>query len=171
MSRNTEQDIEFIKALADLLHKTDLAEIEVEREYGNEDELKVRLSRFSTASVAVNPTHVVSPSTQPAHVLQTSQPVNTTAAASTPSETSSDYSQHPGMVSSPMVGTVYLAPEPSAPNFIKEGDTVSQGQTLMIVEAMKTMNQIPAPKSGVVKKVLVEDSQPIEFGMPLVVIE
>jgi len=78
---------------------------------------------------------------------------------------------HPGTVPSPMVGTAYLAPEPGARNFIEVGDTVSEGQTILIVEAMKTMNHIPAPRAGKVKQVLVDDAQPVEFGEPLVIIE
>ena len=82
-----------------------------------------------------------------------------------------DPAAHPGAVTSPMVGTVYLQAEPGSPPFVKVGDTVSEGDTLLIIEAMKTMNQIPAPRAGIVKRILVEDSAPVEFGAPLMIIE
>ncbi|HRE44812.1 MAG TPA: acetyl-CoA carboxylase, biotin carboxyl carrier protein, partial [Terricaulis sp.] len=90
------------------------------------------------------------------------------AAASAPA---ADLAKHPGAVASPMVGTAYLSPEPGAPTFIKVGDTVTQGQTLMVVEAMKTFNPIPAPRAGKVTAILVSDAQPVEFGEPLAIIE
>jgi acetyl-CoA carboxylase biotin carboxyl carrier protein len=82
-----------------------------------------------------------------------------------------DLRQHPGAVTSPMVGTIYLAPDPDSAPFVKEGDSVSEGQTLMIVEAMKTFNPIPAPRAGVVKRILVADRQPVEFGEALALVE
>jgi acetyl-CoA carboxylase biotin carboxyl carrier protein len=87
------------------------------------------------------------------------------------SDAAGDPAAHPGAVTSPMVGTAYLAPEPGADNFVKTGDKVSEGDTLLIIEAMKTMNQIPAPRSGTVKRILVEDGAPVEFGAPLMIIE
>ena len=92
-------------------------------------------------------------------------------APTAPSAAGDDLANQPGVVTSPMVGTAYLAPEPGASNFVKVGDSVSEGQTLMIVEAMKTMNHIPAPKSGTVKRILVEDGGPVEFGAPLLILE
>jgi acetyl-CoA carboxylase biotin carboxyl carrier protein len=86
-------------------------------------------------------------------------------------ETQEDLRHHPGAVTSPMVGIAYLSPEPDAPTFIKEGDVIQEGQTLMIVEAMKTFNPIPAPRAGVVKRILVADRQPVEFGEALVILE
>ncbi|MBD3785915.1 MAG: acetyl-CoA carboxylase, biotin carboxyl carrier protein, partial [Sphingomonadales bacterium] len=88
-----------------------------------------------------------------------------------PTASEADPAAHPGAVTSPMVGTVYLSPEPGASAFVKVGDAVKEGQTLLIVEAMKTMNHIPAPKSGVVKRILVEDTTPVEFGTPLMIVE
>ena len=82
-----------------------------------------------------------------------------------------DPAQNPDAVTSPMVGTVYLQPEPGAPSFVAVGDTVSEGQTIMIIEAMKTMNQIPSPRAGKVKRILVDDGAPVEFGAPLVILE
>ena len=86
-------------------------------------------------------------------------------------DASGDPAGHPGAVTSPMVGTVYLSPEPGTPAFVKVGDTVTEGQTVLIVEAMKTMNQIPAPRAGTIKRILVEDASPVEYGAPLMIIE
>ncbi|CDO60907.1 Biotin carboxyl carrier protein of acetyl-CoA carboxylase [Candidatus Phaeomarinobacter ectocarpi] len=147
---------EMIRELADLLKETELNEIEVETE-----EFKIRVARGAgggTVSYAPPPGAAA-----PAP-----------AASSAPAEAapaSADLSNHPGAVASPMVGTVYVSPEPGAAAFVKEGATVSQGDTLLIVEAMKTMNPIPAPKSGTVKQILVQDAQPVEFGEVLIVIE
>ena len=100
-------------------------------------------------------------------------PVAAAAPAAAPAEAAGgdDHSSHPGMVPSPMVGTVYMAPQPTSPDFIKVGDKVSEGATLLIIEAMKVMNPIPAPKSGTVKAILVANEEPVEYGQPLVVIE
>jgi acetyl-CoA carboxylase biotin carboxyl carrier protein len=86
-------------------------------------------------------------------------------------EVASDPARHPGAVTSPMVGTCYLSPEPGAAAFVKVGDAVAEGQTVLIIEAMKTMNQIPAPRAGTVKRILVEDATPVEYGAPLMIIE
>ncbi|MGB0512709.1 MAG: acetyl-CoA carboxylase biotin carboxyl carrier protein, partial [Paracoccaceae bacterium] len=93
------------------------------------------------------------------------------AAATAPAAPSDDPASHPGAVPSPMVGTVYMQAEPGAPAFISVGASISEGDTLLIVEAMKTMNHIPAPKSGIIKRILVEDGAAVEFGTPLVIIE
>lgn len=141
-------DQDLIRELADLLKETDLSEIEIET-----DDLKLRVARQAA--------HVVS-------VPAAAAPAPASAAApATPAEAAA----HPGAVPSPMVGTVYLASEPGAAPFINVGSQVTQGQTILIVEAMKTMNQIPAPRSGTVKQILVEDGQPVEFGEPLIIIE
>lgn len=153
-------DIAFIRALAELLRETDLTEIEVSREFGEDDELRVRLTRALPAPVAA-PIHVAVPAAAPAPVA---------AAAPAPAR-AEDPADHPGAVTSPMVGTVYLAPEPGAGAFVRVGDQVDAGQTVLIVEAMKTMNQIPAPRGGVVRRILVEDRQPVEYGAPLMIIE
>lgn len=145
---------DMIRELADLLKETELNEIEVETE-----EFKIRVARGAGGgTVAFAP----APAAPAAPVA---------ASADAPAAASADLSSHPGAVASPMVGTVYVSPEPGAPPFVQEGATVSQGDTLLIVEAMKTMNPIPAPKSGTVKQILIQDAQPVEFGEVLIVIE
>ncbi|MEM7213238.1 MAG: acetyl-CoA carboxylase biotin carboxyl carrier protein [Pseudomonadota bacterium] len=164
MTKNTEQDIAFIQALADLLKNSDLSEIEVEREYGADDELKVRLSR----AVATAPQAMVAmpaPAAMSAPVAAAPQPAPATGAVES---TGPDLTN---AVTSPMVGTVYLAPEPGATNFVSPGDTVTEGQTILIIEAMKTMNSIPAPRAGKVRAIMVENAEPVEFGEPLLIIE
>ncbi|MEM7505963.1 MAG: acetyl-CoA carboxylase biotin carboxyl carrier protein [Pseudomonadota bacterium] len=160
MSKNTDADVAFIKALADLLRESDLTELEVERAYGEGDELRVHLSRATAPAAAV-----LQPAPAP---VAAASPAPTAAPAPTPASTSSpDLS---GALTSPMVGTAYLAPEPEAPNFVKPGDKVSEGDTVLIIEAMKTMNQIPAPRSGTIKQILVANGEPVEFGAPLMII-
>jgi len=159
---NRDQDVEFIQALAELLRENDLTELEVRREYGEDDSLDVRISRATTvmqaAPEAVAPVAAAPAATAPA------------AAAAAPAALD-DPASHPGAVTSPMVGTVYMQAEPGAAPFITVGATVSEGDTLLIVEAMKTMNQIPSPKSGTIKRILIEDGAAVEFGAPLVIIE
>ncbi|MGR3540838.1 MAG: acetyl-CoA carboxylase biotin carboxyl carrier protein [Hasllibacter sp.] len=156
-------DVHFIEALARLLKENDLAEIEVRRDYGEDDALRARVSRYAAQAAPAAPA-APAPAAQPAH-----------AAAPAPSQTEAaapaDPSDHPGTVTSPMVGTAYLSPEPGASPFVSKGDKVSEGQTLVIVEAMKTMNQIPAPRAGTVREILVADGDAVEFGAPLVVVE
>jgi len=145
-------DRELIQELSKLLDETGLTEIEIEQ-----DGSRIRVARGG----AVAPTVVV-----PAKPLATApQPVGESAAAPL------DPAKHPGVVVSPMVGTAYASPEPGAKPFIDVGMTVKAGDTLLIVEAMKTMNQIPAPRGGTVIQILFEDGQPVEFGEPLVIIE
>ena len=147
-------DQDLIRELAALLNETDLSEIEVEQ-----DDLRIRVAREVRVSATV---------AAPAAPLPAAAP----AKAAEPEETGeTDYANHPGVVPSPMVGTAYRSPEPGSPTFVEVGDQVSEGQTLLIVEAMKTMNQIPAPRAGTIKTILVEDSQPVEYGEPLVIIE
>ena len=153
-------DVAFIEALAELLRKNELSEVEVKREYGEHNWLNVRVARQTTVMAAA-PAVVHAP--QPA-----SAPAASPAAAPVAIE---DPAQAPGAVTSPMVGTIYLSPEPDAKPFVAVGDQVAAGQTLLIVEAMKTMNQIPAPRAGVVKRILVEDGAPVEYGAPLMIIE
>ena len=141
-------DSALIRELALLLDETSLTEIEIER-----SGLRVRVARNITVSAAMPA------SFQPAPV----------AAAAVPA--GADLAKHPGVVPSPMVGTAYWSPEPGAKPFIEVGSKVSAGQTLLIIEAMKTMNQIPSPRAGTVTQILVEDGQPVEFGEPLVIIE
>ena len=156
---NRDQDVEFIKALAELLRENDLNELEVSREYGEDDSLNVRVARGGV---------VAAPVMTAAPVAAATAPVPAAAAPAAPSD---DPASHPGAVPSPMVGTVYMQAEPGAPAFISVGASISEGDTLLIVEAMKTMNHIPAPKSGTIKRILVEDGAAVEFGTPLVIIE
>lgn len=158
-------DVSFIQALAELLHENDLTELQVKRKYGDHDSLNVCVSRHPPAQIVSQ-----SPPAAPAFaaVPATATPAFATASAA---EISTDPASLPGAVTSPMVGTVYMSPEPDADPFVKIGDTVQEGDTLLIIEAMKTMNQIPAPKSGTVKRLLVEDGAPVEFGAPLMIVE
>jgi acetyl-CoA carboxylase biotin carboxyl carrier protein len=145
-----------IRELAGLLDETGLSEIEIEREG-----LRVRVSRQVSIQAMPMAAGAAAPvAAQSAAVAAAPQ------AASAP-----DPSKHPGAVPSPMVGTAYLAPEPGAAPFVEIGGRVAQGQTIMIIEAMTTMNHIPAPKAGVVTAILVGNGQPVEFGEPLAIIE
>lgn len=161
-----EADVAFIRALAELLKENDLAELQVKRDYADEGSLNVRVSR----SVA-QPAMVAAPVPAAAPAAPAAPQPQPAAAQSAPESGSDDPAAHPGAVTSPMVGTVYLSPEPGAAEFVKVGDKVAEGQTLLIVEAMKTMNQIPAPKAGTVKRILVEDGAPVEFGAPMMIVE
>ena len=165
MTKKTrDQDIAFIQALADLLKSNELTELEVMREYGEDDTLNVRVSQVKN----VAPQPIAAPVALTAS--QQSAPAAVSNAA--PSVSSSeDPANHPGDVTSPMGGTVYMQAEPGAPAFITIGSKVNEGDTLLIVEAMKTMNHIPAPKSGSIQRILVEDGAAVEFGTPLVIIE
>jgi acetyl-CoA carboxylase biotin carboxyl carrier protein len=147
-SRKIEIDSELIDQLAKLLDSNDLSEIEVQ----NGDQ-RVRVARGGT---------VIAAPVAAAPVAVAAAPV-----AAAPG----DMKRHPGAVNSPMVGTAYRSPEPGAKPFVEEGAEVSAGQTLLIVEAMKTMNAIPAPRAGKVTKILIEDGQPVEFGEPLMILE
>ena len=165
MSRDkTDADVEFIRSLAAILKESDLGEIEVEREYGENDELMVRLSRSGPAPAAAP---------APAPMASAPQPAKAAAAAPAPAAPAptADPASTPGAVPSPMVGTAYLSPEPGAPAFVTVGDKITKGQTVLIIEAMKTMNQIAAPHDGTLRVMLVGDGDPVEFGMPLMVIE
>ena len=163
-NKTHEADVAFIKALVELLQENDLTELKVKRDYGADDSLDVRVSRLQPVAA---PVQVQMPAAAPA--AGAAAPVAATAAPAAAS--SDDPASHPGAVTSPMVGTVYLQPEPSAPSFIKVGVQVAEGDTLLIVEAMKTMNHIHAPKAGTVKRILVEDGAAVEFGTPLVIVE
>jgi acetyl-CoA carboxylase biotin carboxyl carrier protein len=147
-------DSGMIRELALLLDETNLTEIEVERAG-----LRVRVARNISVAAAV-PAYAPAPAAAPAPVA---------AAAAAPA--AADMTKHPGAVPSPMVGTVYRAPEPGKPAFIEVGAKVAAGQTLVIIEAMKTMNQIPAPRAGTVTQILIEDGSPVEYGEALVIIE
>lgn len=157
-SAKTGSEQQLIRELAELLDDTGLSEIEIEK-----SGLKVRVAK--TLSVSAAPVSV-GPAPTAAAAPAAGQD---DTAASAPSV--DDAHKHPGAVKAPMVGTAYRSPEPSAPAFIEVGSQVKEGDTLLIVEAMKTMNQIPAPKAGTVKAILFENGQPVEFGEPLVIIE
>ena len=145
-------DSALIRELALLLDETSLTEIEIERAG-----LRVRVARNISIAASVPASY------QPA--------ISASAAASATPAAAADLAKHPGVVPSPMVGTAYWSPEPGAKPFIEVGTKVSAGQTLLIIEAMKTMNQIPSPRAGTVTQILIEDGQPVEFGEPLVIIE
>ena len=157
-------DTAFIQALAELLNRNDLTELTVKREYGENDRLTVALSKhdrqvFVQSSAAAAPV-ATAPSAAPVP-----------AAAPAAAAAIEDPASHPGAVPSPMVGTAYLSAEPGAAPFVTIGQQVAEGDTLMIVEAMKTMNHIPAPRAGTVRRVLVDDGTPVEFGTPLMIVE
>ena len=143
---------DLIRSLANLLDETGLTEIEIE-----ENNLRVRVARTLTM-----PTHTIPLS----HMAPATAGVGASSGAAAPS-----LENHPGVVTSPMVGTAYRAPEPGAANFVEVGSVVREGQTLLIIEAMKTMNQISAPHAGTVKRIIVENGQPVEYGEPLMIIE
>lgn len=159
--KTNDQDVAFIQALAELLRENELTELEVKREYGEADRLNVRVSRQMMAAPVM-----AAAAPAPFAAAAPAAPV-----ATAPAATPEDPAQHAGAVTSPMVGTVYLQPEPGTPAFVSVGDKVKEGQPLLIVEAMKTMNQIPSPRSGTVKRILVQDKSPVEYGAPLMIIE
>lgn len=148
------EDSALVRELALLLDETSLTEIEIERAG-----LRLRVARNISVAATMPVPMAAAPAALPA------------AAAAAPAAAASDLSKHPGAVTSPMVGTAYWSPEPGAKPFIEVGSKVSVGQTLLIIEAMKTMNQIPSPRAGTVTQILVEDGQPVEYGEPLVIIE
>ncbi|WP_425104371.1 acetyl-CoA carboxylase biotin carboxyl carrier protein [Ancylobacter sp.] len=150
-------DPALVREIANLLSESDLTEIEVQHE-----DLRIRVVRAAptvyAAPVAVAPAPVAAAAPAPAAAPASAAPV-------------ADLSKHPGLVTSPMVGTAYLGPEPGAKYFVEVGSVVKEGQTLLIVEAMKTMNAIPAPRAGTVTRIIVENAQPVEYGEPLLIIE
>jgi acetyl-CoA carboxylase biotin carboxyl carrier protein len=152
-------DARLVRKLADILKDTGLSEIEVEHAG-----LKIRVARELTVAAAAT-TYVQAPAAAPAYAPAPAAAASAVEAAPAPAVRAGE------AVKSPMVGTVYLSPQPGADAFIKVGDTVTAGQTLLIVEAMKTMNPISAPKAGKVVEILVADAQPVEFGEPLVIVE
>ncbi|MBO6919433.1 MAG: acetyl-CoA carboxylase biotin carboxyl carrier protein [Rhizobiaceae bacterium] len=155
--KNIDQSL--VRDLANILNETDLTEIEVEQ-----DDFRVRVSRATTAATQV----VAAPAPAPVAAAPAPVTMNINNEAPTPAPAAAASS---AAEPSPMVGTAYLAPSPDSDPFVTVGQAVKEGQTILIIEAMKTMNQIPATKSGKVTEILVEDGQPVEFGDPLVVIE
>ena len=163
MTKDAPADQALIEAIAKLLNEQNLAEIEIERE-----DLRVRVTR-SYASTGVQQVMVPAPAPVAAAAPAThSAPSGSAAKISAPAD---DLASNPNALTSPMVGTAYLSPEPGKAAFVTVGSKVSEGQTILIIEAMKTMNQIPAPRAGTVTGVLVEDGQPVEYGEPLMIIE
>lgn len=161
MTKTHDSDVAFIKALAELLNENDLTELQVKREYGEDDSLNVRVSKKTHVVAAVAAPIAAAPvAAAPAQV-----------AAAAPAVDSEDPANHPGVVPSPVVGTAYMSAEPGAAEFVSIGSKVTEGDTLMIIEAMKTMNHIPSPASGTVKRILVTDGDAVEYGQPLMIIE
>lgn len=151
-------DTDLVREIAELLSGSDLTEIEVQH-----DDLRIRVVRAPAPVVAAAPAV--------AAISAVTAPSVPAVGFGAPMVEVDDPAKHPGVVSSPMVGTAYLAPEPGATPFIEIGTVVKEGQTVLIVEAMKTMNAIPAPRSGTVTRVLVGNAQPVEYGEPLLIIE
>jgi acetyl-CoA carboxylase biotin carboxyl carrier protein len=150
-----EMDTEFVRMLAKILEETHLGEIELA-----DGERRIRVAR-PAMTIAAAPLTVSAPM---AASSVAAEPATAAAGAS-------DLGKHPGAVKSPMVGTAYLSPEPGKPAFVGVGDKVTAGQTLLIIEAMKTFNPIKAPKAGTVAQILVDNAQPVEFGEPLMIVE
>ncbi len=148
-------DHEVVRQLAQLLKETGLTEIEIEQ-----TGFRIRVAKQPATTMSQIATTSEAPALSPASVSHEAVP-----------QTSSDIAVNPGAILSPMVGTAYIAPKPTDPPFVNVGDIVDKGQTVMIIEAMKTMNPIPAPKSGRVSQILVSNAQPVEFGEPLLIID
>lgn len=159
MMKNNKPPIDsaLVREIAQLLSDSDLTEIEVQH-----DALRIRVVRAPAPVTIAAPAPVYNSAPHAAVAGPAPEPV---------SQAATDFSKHPGAVTSPMVGTAYLAAEPGAAPFVELGAGVKEGQTILIVEAMKTMNAIPAPRSGTVTRILVENGQPVEYGEPLLVIE
>ena len=159
--KNHGSDVTFIRELAVLLREHDLTELEVARDYGENDNLNVRVARqiqkIQQNEIATLPATSSTPEI-PSNTKKENNKLN-------------DPINNPDAITSPMVGTIYLAPEPGAREYSHIGKIVKEGDTLLIIEAMKTMNQIPSPKSGKIKRILVDDGTAVEFGSPLIIIE
>lgn len=166
--QSTDADVAFIQALAELLNKNGLTELSVKREYGEDDSLDVRVVKQANIVATHSATHAPLPQAPAPHATAPHAPGPAAAPAAPGTD---DPAQHPGAVTSPMVGTVYLSAEPGATPFVAIGTQVSEGQTVLIIEAMKTMNHIPAPRAGTVRRIVVEDGSPVEYGAPLMIIE
>jgi len=153
-------DIRKVKKLIELLEESGIAELEIK-----EGEESVRISRYGSNAMATMPAPMMAPPYALPPTIETAAP----AAAEPAAAPEEEISGH--VVKSPMVGTFYRAPSPSAPSFIEVGQRINEGETICIVEAMKLLNQIEADKSGIVKKILIENGQPVEYGQPLFIIE
>lgn len=163
MTKSSQVDQDLIKTIAELLNDANLAEIEIEQ-----DDFRVRVTRSFASPV----THVSAPApAAPVAPAAPPAPAQANVVSAQAPSSADDLASNPGTLTSPMVGTAYLSAEPGAEPYVTVGAKVSEGQTVLIIEAMKTMNQIPAHRSGTITRILVEDSQPVEYGEPLVVIE
>ena len=161
MAQQVKIDPEAVRALAELLRETDLTEIEYQV-----DSLRIKVLRTITQQV------IPVSSSVPVNTFSSEVQVNQTPSSSSKEDTKSgSIDDHPGIIEAQMVGTVYLSPGPDAKPFISVGDKVSQGQTLFIIEAMKVMNMIKAPRSGIVKHIFIRDMQPVEYGDKIVIID
>ena len=160
--QSTDADVAFIQALAELLNQNGLTELSVKRDYAEDDSLEVRV---------VKQANIVTTHTAAAPAALPLAAPGAAAAAPPAAPANNDPAQHPGAVTSPMVGTVYLSAEPGAAPFVAVGTLVTEGQTVLIIEAMKTMNHIPAPRAGTVRRIVVEDGSAVEYGAPLMIIE
>jgi acetyl-CoA carboxylase biotin carboxyl carrier protein len=156
---STDADVAFIKALAEILNTHELTEISVKRDYAEDDSLDVRVVKQANVVTMAQAAPMMAAAAMPSAVAQMAAAVN------------DDPAQHPGALTSPMVGTAYLSAEPGAKPFVVIGDKVAEGDTVLIIEAMKTMNHIPATRSGTVKRILFEDGSAVEYGAPLMIIE
>ncbi len=161
-TRKTDFDSKLIGQIAEIMAETGLTEVEL-----RQGDSTLRLSKTAVMTAAPS---VVAAAPAAAPVAAAPAPA-APAPAAEPAATAESPAEHPGTVTSPMVGTVYLAPQPDADPFVSAGDRVGEGDTLMIIEAMKVMNPIPSPRAGTVKAILVSDSQPVEFGDPLIIVE
>ncbi|KQQ91562.1 acetyl-CoA carboxylase biotin carboxyl carrier protein [Aureimonas sp. Leaf324] len=159
MEKDSTVDRSLVRELADILNDTDLTEIEIEQ-----GDLRIRVSRQKEYVASAGYSYGA-PAPAPMHAMPAQQ-----APAAAPAAPAASSGPEVGSVPSPMVGTVYLASAPGAKQFIEIGQTVNEGDTLLIIEAMKTMNQIPAPRSGTIKRICVDNGQPVEYGEALVVI-
>lgn len=165
MAKISQIDQDLIRTIAELVNEANLAEIELEQ-----DDFRIRVTRTLPAKEVVHvgaPAGYAAPAPAPAAPAAAAAPASTPAAA----PAAEDLASNPGTLTSPMVGTAYMAPEPGAKPFVEVGTKVAEGQTVLIIEAMKTMNQIPAHKAGTVTRILVDDASPVEYGEPLLVIE
>jgi acetyl-CoA carboxylase biotin carboxyl carrier protein len=161
-NKKYEDDIDLLEQLANLANKKNLTEIEFKKKYKDDNEIFIKISSLSKAKIETE-TKINNINKQQRKPEDTDIQVN--------NDDVTELKNQPGIISSPMVGTIYLSPEPGSTPFIKIGQNVNIGDTLFIIEAMKTMNQIPSPKSGKVKRILIDDATPVEFDSPLVIIE
>ena len=161
MTQNrAKEDIKFINEMTELLCKHDLSEIEYNKTLSENSSISIRIKKGVEQILPFDPNNL-----NVANNFLNSKPVEDSH------ETIEEVTENSGILSSPMVGTVYLSPDPNSDPFVKIGDTVKEGQPVVIIEAMKTMNHIPANKSGIIRKIFVDDASPVEFGDPLITIE